>query len=185
MIFRDLEKRIIDHFNKGKIIILLGPRQVGKTTLIKKIISESKTRALFLNGDEPDVRDILTNTTSTQLKAIIGENKLVAIDEAQRIQNIGITLKLIIDNIPDVQVLVSGSSSLELANEIIEPLTGRKYEYFMYPISFQEMSDHTNLLEETRMMEHRMIFGYYPDVITTEGDEKEILGQLAISYLYK
>lgn len=185
MIPRELEKIISARINHGKIIILLGPRQTGKTTLVKKILAESTRPSLYLNGDEPDIREMLTNTTSTQLKALIGNKKLVAIDEAQRIRNIGLTLKLIVDNLQDVQVLATGSSALELSNEINEPLTGRKYEYFLYPLSFKEMANYQSTIEEKRMLEHRMIFGYYPEVVTKPGQETDILKLIAESYLYK
>lgn len=185
MIPRTLERIILDRFHKGKVILVLGPRQSGKTTLAGRIIEQCRLSTLYLNGDEVDVRDMLTNTTSTRLKAMIGKHTVVIIDEAQRITNIGIALKLLADNLKHVQVLVTGSSSLELANEIKEPLTGRKYEYLLYPISFEEMVGHTSLLEEKRMLEHRMIYGYYPEVITNQGDEKDILNLLAGSYLYK
>jgi len=185
MIKRTLEKKIFERFRKGKIILLLGPRQVGKTTLCQSILEKYDSPALWFNGDEPDVRDILSNTTSTRLKGFIGKNRLVIIDEAQRIKNIGITLKLLVDNFNEIQVIVTGSSSLELTGEINEPLTGRKYEYFLYPISFREMAMHTTLLEEKRMIDHRLIYGYYPEIVSRAGEEKELLSLLAGSYLYK
>jgi predicted AAA+ superfamily ATPase len=138
-----------------------------------------------LNGDEADVRELLSNTTSTRLRSIIGAHKIIFIDEAQRIENIGITLKLIIDQIQDVQVIATGSSSLELRNIINEPLTGRKYEYHLYPLSFSELVEHHGLLEEKRLIEHRLIHGYYPEIVTTLGNEEKLLRFLADSYLYK
>ena len=185
MIPRILEGIILDRFHRGKVILVLGPRQSGKTTMANRIIRQCGLSTLYLNGDEVDVRDLLTDTTSTHLKAMTGKHRVVVIDEAQRISNIGITLKLFADNIKHVQVLVTGSSSLELANKIKEPLTGRKYEYFLFPVSFQEMVANTSLLEEKRMLAHRMIYGCYPEVIIKQGEEKEILNLLASSYLYK
>ena len=185
MIKRALENIMINRFQKGKVIILLGPRQVGKTTLCKHVADKSGMSAFWLNGDEPDVREILTNSTSTRLKALIGKHQLVIIDEAQRIANIGITLKLLADNLKHIQVIVTGSSALELADQSNEPLTGRKYEYFLFPVSFKEMVGHTTLLEETRMLEHRLIYGCYPEIVTNPGEEKETLNLLAGSYLYK
>lgn len=170
---------------QGKIIIILGPRQVGKTTLVNTIAEESRERMLYLNGDEPDIRALLSDMTSTQLKTLVGQNKLLIIDEAQRIQNIGLTLKLVHDHLNDLQVIVTGSSSLELANEINEPLTGRKFEFFLYPVSTEEMIRHHGLIEEKRLLHHRLIYGSYPEVITRSGDEMMILSQLADSYLYK
>lgn len=185
MIKRTLEKKIYNRFNKGKIILLLGPRQAGKTTLCRSIAEKIDSPVIWFNGDEPDIREILSNTTSTRLKVLIGKNRLIIIDEAQRIKNIGITLKLIADNFNDIQVIVTGSSSLELAGDVNEPLTGRKYEFFLYPLSFREMGEHTTFLEERRMIEHRLIYGYYPEIVTNPGEEKELLSLLAGSYLYK
>ena len=109
----------------------------------------------------------------------------MVIDEAQRIEDIGLRLKLITDQINDVQLIATGSSSFDLANKINEPLTGRKWEYKIYPISFKEMVNHHGLLEEKRMLPHRLIYGYYPEIVNNPGEEKEILKQLSDSYLYK
>lgn len=184
MIYRMIEKEIEKHLKDKKAIILLGPRQVGKTTLLEQI-TVNKRNVLRLNGDETDVRELLANPTSTRLSKIIGNSKLLIIDEAQRIENIGLCIKLITDNLKNVKVFATGSSSFELANKINEPLTGRKWEYLLYPISYQEMVNHTSLLEEKRLLEHRLIYGYYPDVINNPGQEKEILKQLSDSYLFK
>jgi len=185
MINRVIEKAIIETFDKRKIIILSGARQVGKTTIARKIADKSNMKKLWLNGDEPDVRKMLTDVTSVQLKALVGNHKLVVIDEAQRITNIGITLKLMIDNLKDVQIFATGSSSFDLANLINEPLTGRKYDYFLFPLSFNELVNHTSLLDEKRNLENRLIYGAYPDVINHPGEEREILKTLSDSYLYK
>lgn len=185
MIARVLENSIMAHLSSGKAIILIGPRQVGKTTLLGNLAQSIDKRVLMINCDEPDMRSMLQNKTSSELKALIGNHDVVIIDEAQRVKNIGISLKLIIDQIKNVQLIVSGSSVLELANEINEPLTGRKWEYILYPLSFQEMSSHTSLLEEKRLLANRMIYGMYPDVINHPGKEKEILKNLTDSYLYK
>jgi uncharacterized protein len=107
------------------------------------------------------------------------------IDETQRISDIGIKLKLITDQLSDIQLIATGSSSFDLANKINEPLTGRKWEYRLFPLSFQEMVNHHGLLKERRLLSHRLIYGYYPDVVTHSGNEKEILKQLTDSYLYK
>jgi len=162
---------------------MLGPRQVGKTTLLQNEFRNEKT--LWLNGDEVDVRTQLSNTTSTALKSLIGDAKRVIIDEAQRIENIGLTLKLLHDQIPNVKVIATGSSSFDLANSINEPLTGRKWEFKLYPISVEEMIQHHGLLEEQRLLHHRLVYGFYPDVINSPGSEKDILMQLSDSYLYK
>jgi predicted AAA+ superfamily ATPase len=185
MIKRILSAIIEQRFFKGKVIILLGPRQAGKTTLLEYIIKQQKEKSIILNADEADIRELLTDTTSTRLKSIIGNNRLICIDEAQRIDNIGLTLKLFTDMIKDVQVIASGSSAFDLANRTAEPLTGRKYEFLLLPLSFDEMVKHHGLLEEKRVLEHRLIYGYYPEIVTKPGEEKELLKLLAESYLYR
>jgi hypothetical protein len=184
MIERKLKEIITEKLNKGKAIILMGPRQTGKTTLLKNIIS-SQNDFLWLNGDEPDVQALFSNLSATRLQAILGKRKTLIIDEAQRIENIGLRLKLVTDTLPDIQLIATGSSSFELANKVNEPLTGRKWEYKMFPISFAEMVIHHGLLEEKRMLHHRLLYGYYPDVVCNVGDEKETLRQLTDSFLYK
>lgn len=172
-------------FFKGKALVLFGSRQTGKTTLVEMILQGREEPVVRLNGDEPDVRGLLENATSTRLKAIVGQNRIVFIDEAQRIPNIGLTLKLFTDQLKDVQVVATGSSAFGLASRIQEPLTGRKYEYHLYPLSYAEVSEHHGVLEERRLLEHRMVFGYYPEIATHPGEEVELLKLLAGSYLYK
>ncbi|HEX2919619.1 MAG TPA: ATP-binding protein [Bacteroidales bacterium] len=185
MINRFLEKRILENLGKKKVLHIPGPRQTGKTTLLKKIASEYRQQVLWLNGDEADTRELFSNPTSTKIRTLIGKNDMVIIDEAQRIKNIGITLKIIADSLPEKKVVATGSSALELANEINEPLTGRKTELFLFPISFREMCEHTSDMEEMRMLEHRIIYGYYPEVVSSPGEEKETLARLTDAYLYK
>lgn len=184
MITRSIEQRIRKQLFGGQAIVIMGARRVGKTTLFRQLL-ESEDNVLWMSGDEPDVRGLFENITSTRLKAIIGNARLVVIDEAQRITDIGIKLKLITDQMPEVQLLASGSSSFDLANKINEPLTGRKWEYKLFPLSFAELVGDTNLLEEKRMIPHRMVYGSYPDVVTHQGDEIAILRELTQSYLYK
>jgi len=185
MIRRKVEQLIHSRMNKGKAIILLGPRQTGKTTLLKEIVKKLDTPVLWLDADEPFVRTRLTDANIADLKIMTGGNKTLVIDEAQQVKNIGTTLKLITDHIPEVQLLVSGSSALELSEEISEPLTGRKYEFFLYPISYGELVEHHGWFEEKRFLEHRLIYGSYPEVVTNVDSMKEMLGLLAGSYLYK
>ncbi len=158
---------------------------MGKTTLVREIVKNAGVRHIWFNADEPDVRGWLTNTTSTQLKQLIGDAKLVIIDEAQRIHDIGVTLKLAVENIKGIQIIATGSSSLELASGINEPLTGRKWEFDLYPLSFNELSDHTSATDERRLLENRMVYGYYPEVVNNPGKEQDILSSLINSYLFK
>lgn len=185
MIDRLISSSIEDRFFKGKVIILVGPRQVGKTTLLRRIIAECQNECLFLNCDEPDVLQLLENSTSTELKMMIGNKKILLIDEAQRVENIGMTLKLMIDNIPDIQIVATGSSAFDLRNRLNEPLTGRKFEYKLYPFATAELINATSVLEEKRMLEHRMIYGMYPDVVNHPEDVQNLLIELTNSYLYK
>lgn len=185
MIARIIHSQIKKRLFNGKAILLYGPRQVGKTTLMKSILSELPEDALFLDGDEADVREMLSNTTSTRLKSLVGKKQLIFIDEAQRIPGIGLTLKLFTDKLPEVQVLATGSSAFHLASQSSEPLTGRKYEFVLFPLSFRELADHASPLEEKRLLEHRLVFGSYPEIATHPGDERELLKLLAQSYLYK
>lgn len=184
MINRILEEIIKNRFFKGKAIILLGPRQVGKTTLLKKIADNLKD-TLWLNADNFEVQTLFETPSSSRFKAITKSYKVVIIDEAQRIKNIGLKLKIIIDELKGVQLIATGSSAFDLSNALNEPLTGRKFEYQMYPLSFQEMTEHHGLLEELNFLKHRMVYGYYPDVVVNQGEEKEILKLLADSYLFK
>ena len=185
MIERLLKNLIEKRLYRNKAIIVIGPRQVGKTTLLKMLVSDTKNKVLEWNCDEPDVRRRLTEPTSTELKAEIGDADLILIDEAQRIKNIGITLKLLIDNYPEKQVIATGSSAIEMSNSINEPLTGRKYEYVMYPFSCEELFNEFGEQEERRMLERRLIYGSYPEVVNNTGEERDTLTELVGSYLYK
>ena len=185
MIKRSIEDTIKDQLHGDRAIIVMGARQVGKTTLLKQVFATDSSGVLWMSGDEPDVRGMFENMTSTRLRSIIGNHRVVIIDEAQRIEDIGVKLKLITDQIPNVQLLATGSSSFELANKINEPLTGRKWEYRLFPLSFTELANKTNLIEEKRMVPHRMVYGSYPDVVTHPGKEVAILRELTDSYLYK
>ncbi len=184
MITRFLQKKIEEKLGHGKAIIISGARQTGKTTLLKLMFS-GQVDSLWLNGDEPDVRALFEEPSSTRFKALFGSSRMVIIDEAQRIKDIGLKLKLITDQIPELQLVVTRSSSFDLANEINEPLTGRKWEYNLFPLSFAEMAAHHGFLNEKRLLVHRLVYGYYPEVVNSPGQEKELLKQLSDSYLYK
>ena len=184
MIERILSNNLKQVMDDKKALIILGARQVGKTTLLNKVVGKGKD-VLYFNGDESDTRELLSGITSTRLQQLFSGYKTVVIDEAQMIPDIGLTLKLIIDNLKDIRLFVSGSSSLELANTINEPLTGRKYEFQLFPLSFKEMVNNHGLIQEKRMLMHRLVFGYYPEVVTSQGKEIKLLKNLSGSYLYK
>lgn len=185
MISRLLQKTIESRLFAGKAIIVIGARQVGKSTLFKLILEKQDYKALQLNCDEPEVKDMLSNMNTAELRLLIADNRIVVIDEAQRVENIGMTLKLITDNFPDVQLLVTGSSSFELQDKLNEPLTGRKYEYHLYPISTAELMASNGLLGVKQTLEQRLVYGSYPDILNHADDAKELLMNLAGSYLYK
>lgn len=185
MVYRLIKEQIDKRLYRGKVIIVVGPRQVGKTTLLRMLTADYDRKVVVWNCDEPDVRRKLAEPTSTQLGAETANADLILIDEAQRVQNIGITLKLLVDNYPEKQVVVTGSSAIELSNSINEPLTGRKYEYVMYPFSAEELIREFGATEERRRLERRLIYGSYPEVVNLEGEERETLTNLVSSYLYK
>nr|MCU0399602.1 AAA family ATPase [Algoriphagus sp.] len=139
MIHRVIETELLKRIHQGKLLLVVGPRQVGKTTLMRQLLKQLNLEGLWLNCDNPDDRLSLQEATMTSLQSLIGDRKLVLIDEALRVQNIGLTLKLLTDNFPEVQVIASGSSALDLANTINEPLTGRKREFQLYPFSTEEL----------------------------------------------
>jgi predicted AAA+ superfamily ATPase len=186
MVSRLIQQHIEQNLFKQKVTLLIGPRQTGKTTLLKQVVKNSTAKSLWLNADELDIKKQLeTASTSTQLLQLFGNAKLIIIDEAQQVENIGLKLKLVIDTNPDLQIIATGSSAFELLQKSNEPLTGRKKEYHLYPISFLEMVQHTTLLEEKRLLETRLLYGSYPEVINSAGNEKEVLKEITNSYLYK
>lgn len=183
MIERMSAGKIRDAANSRKIVILLGARQVGKTTLLKSLFDSDSI--LWLNGDELDVQNLFETLSAQRFKVYLGTKKIVVIDEAQRISNIGLRLKVLADSLPDLQIFATGSSSFDLANNVNEPLTGRKRELHLFPLSFEELVNHSDLLTEKRMIPHRLVFGSYPEVVTSQGNEIEVLKELSQSYLYK
>jgi hypothetical protein len=185
MIERMLTNQIRERIGRKKAILILGPRQTGKTTLAKTILAEHPGKSLYLNADEPFDRQRLTNVSSSQLRQLIGANDFVVIDEAQRVPNIGLTLKLLVDQLPEKQVLATGSSALDLSNTINEPLTGRLFTFHLLPVSWQEWASHIGHLEAERALEQRLLYGSYPDVLNNPGDEPAMLTSLAAGYLYK
>lgn len=184
MIHRTLENIITPLLETRKAIVIMGARQVGKSTLLSQMLSDHSD-VMWLNGDDPDVQALFSQMTSTRIRTILANSRILVIDEAQRIADIGLRLKLITDQVPGVQVIATGSSSFELASMVIEPLTGRKREFHMFPLTFSEMVAHSNLLEELRLLPHRMVYGYYPEVVCTPGTERTVLKELSDSYLYR
>lgn len=185
MIARTLEAVLKDRLFSRKAILLLGPRQVGKTTLVKKINQDFQGKSIFLSADNPPDRELLNQMNSSRAKDLFREGQLVIIDEAQRLENSGLTLKIIYDNCPEIQLIATGSSSFELTDKIKEALTGRKWTFRLFPISLAELVGDSNLFEVNRSLELRMIYGAYPEVINRAGQEKEELHELVSDYLYR
>ncbi len=180
---RYIEERILHRIGTGKAILVIGPRQVGKTTLLKTILSSKEY--LFLDGDDPKIRTLLNSPNTAEISNIIGRFKYVFIDEAQRINDIGLTMKIITDQMKDIQLFASGSSSFDLSNKINEPLTGRKWEYQLYPISWEEYENQHGYVYAEQQLEDRLLYGFYPDVLNNPGEEITILKNLVNSYLYR
>jgi len=180
---RILENTVKGKIGSGKAIIIVGARQVGKTTLIKNLLQEKKY--LFLDADDPTIRQLLSSPNTEQIRTILGDYKIVFIDEAQRIEGIGLTLKIITDQFKNVQLFVSGSSSFDLGNKLNEPLTGRKWEYELFPITWEELEKKEGFIKATQQIENRLLYGFYPEVLNNQGNEREILKNLASSYLYR
>lgn len=185
MINRVLENLVTEKLFKGKAIVMLGSRQVGKSTLLKMLENRIGNNVLFLNCDNNDIKKQLTDPGINDLRRLIGNHEVVFIDEAQRVMNIGLTLKLLTDQMPEKQLIITGSSSLDLSNLVNEPLTGRKFEYQLFPLSLKELVDYSGYIETNRNLEQYILFGMYPDVINNPGDEPEILNNLVSSYLFK
>ena len=180
---RIIENIIKDNIGNGKAIIVVGARQVGKTTLIKKILEGQEY--LFLDADDPSTRQLLINPNTEEIRTILGENRIVFVDEAQRIAGIGLTLKIITDQFKKVQLFVSGSSSFDLGNKLNEPLTGRKWEYELFPISWEEFEKKEGFVKSEQQIENRLLFGFYPEVLNNKGKERTTLKNLVSSYLYR
>lgn len=183
-ISRDITTIWMEKWNAGKVLILIGPRQVGKTTLLKNLC-DNEGNYLFINGDNSEDRLLFDNAGESKLRQIIGKKQTIFFDEAQRITNIGLILKIIHDQIQHVRVLVSGSSALDIANLINEPLTGRKWEYNLFSLSWNELKNHFGYLQNKKNIPNYLIYGTYPEVITNPNDAERILNQIAGSYLYK
>lgn len=184
---RFLENRLRTGIEAGKITVLYGPRRTGKTTLVKDILKTFSFKSRYANGDELPVREIMSSQNSETLNTLLAENDLLIIDEAQRIQNIGLNLKILVDNHPDKYILATGSASFDLANKINEPLTGRKNTLLLYPISFGELVNSFGMFDAVKQLERWLVWGTYPEVVTIEDPQKRksYLDELTGSYLYK
>lgn len=184
-IARTIENELANKFFGGRVIIVIGPRQVGKTTTIFKLLEETGEKVLFLNGDDPVDRRLLADINTSKLKELFSDNKVVFVDEVQRIPGFGLTAKLISDRIKDIQLILSGSSAFEIGELMQEPLTGRKWMYKLMPLSWEEYQKHVGYLESEKMLDTRLVYGMYPAVIANPAERREILMELTESYLFK
>lgn len=185
MITRDIQIKIEELLFKGKVIIIYGARRVGKTVLSKQILSKYD-HSLYINCEHLQNKQMLETTNSERLKDIIGENRLIVLDEAQTVENIGLVLKIIVDTYPGIQVIATGSSSFDLANRLSEPLTGRTRQFLLYPFSVNELRQTAGRIELEARVDRLLRFGLYPDVVHT-GDQEAVeeLNDIAGGYLYK
>jgi len=185
MIVRSQLNYAIDRLFKGKAFIIFGPRQTGKTTFVEQLLARVNKRTLYLNGDDADVRETLAKPNASQIAKMLGDYEVLFLDEAQRINDVGLLIKIIVDRFKGVQVIATGSSAFELSGKINEPLTGRKYEMMLLPFSYAELVNATDFITEERSIEQRLIYGSYPEVINDPKNAEEHLKLLADSYLYK
>ncbi len=170
-----------------KAVIVYGPRRCGKTTLLKHFVKDIKEKYLFVTGEDITIHDYLSSQSIDKLSNFVGIHKLLIIDEAQKIQNIGLNIKLILDHIPDIKVIASGSSSFDLAQQVGEPLTGRKFTLKMFPLAQLELKNIETRAETDSHLENRLIFGSYPEVVLNKDDSSKsvYLRELISSSLYK
>ncbi|MDQ3003323.1 MAG: ATP-binding protein [Fibrobacterota bacterium] len=185
MIPRQLESVIKSHLHQKRAIVVLGPRRVGKTTLMQTLFDPARPEVRWFNGEEVDTRQKFATLTADTLKISLGDAKIIVIDEAQRIDSIGLVVKILVDKYPELQILVTGSSALELADGLFESMTGRSWNFPLYPLSFEELAGKSKLVEALRLLPHRMIYGFYPNVVTSPGQEQKILINLCEGALYK
>ena len=185
MIERILQKKLESRIDFKKAILIFGPRQVGKTTLTKALAASLSIPFEYFNGDNMMTKNLWTINNIEALKQSFGNKKLVILDEAQMIEQIGLILKQLIDSELEIQFIITGSSSLTIADKTQEPLTGRKWEYYLYPISCAEMMDYEGIPQFLQKYQKYLIYGMYPEVLVNQQDTQEVLFNLASSYLYK
>ncbi len=187
-ISRSIASQVREGLEPGKIVVIYGPRQVGKTTLVQQILSDfTQKQSLYINADQLKYRRLLQSQDLQTLTSVVEGHKLVVIDEAQRIENIGINLKIMADNFKDIRFLVTGSASLDLANKINEPLTGRKKTFMLYPLSVHELHEYFGSFETKTQRDRWLIYGGYPEIVlqTNGMSRQNLLAEIIGNYLYR
>ncbi|HRK82653.1 MAG TPA: ATP-binding protein [Saprospiraceae bacterium] len=184
---RIIQSQVENRMTPGKVVVLLGPRQVGKTTLLRDILAKEPPTFLSVSGEDRTVQTWLGSQSIETLRQNIGKHQLLVVDEAQHVPNIGLNLKLIVDHLPQLRVLATGSSSFDLSNQTGEPLVGRKWEFELYPISQLELSATEAPFQTEELLPQRLIYGSYPEIVTTIGlsDKRDMLNNIVNGYLYK
>lgn len=187
IIERKIEKLILDKVQANKVIVISGARRVGKTFLIKKILQECNFEYLFLNGEDLNTHLLLSKRSVENYRQVLGSRKLLVIDEAQKVPEIGEILKLMVDEIEGLHIIVSGSSALDLFNQTGEPLTGRKYSYTLFPFCEAEYDNAENKVSKPDKLKQRLVFGNYPELlhIPDNSDKKQYIAEIINSYLLK
>jgi len=186
-IARYIEKDILNHFQPNKVVVIYGPRRVGKTTLLYQLARRINEPTLWLNGENLDIQEWLSSRSLYKLTDGIGNFRTVIIDEAQRVDKIGLNLKIMVDSIPGIRIIATGSSSFDLAHQVGEPLVGRKWQYTLYPIAQLELSPKETPFESKLKLESRLIYGSYPEAITSQGhrDKQTVLESIVDGALFK
>jgi predicted AAA+ superfamily ATPase len=183
---RQLLSQLRKTIQPGKVVVLYGPRQVGKTTLVQELLAETSLAHTYINADELVYREALGSQNRRTLGDLLGHSALLVIDEAQRVSDIGLNLKILVDSYPQVAIVATGSSSFDLANKVSEPLTGRKLTLTLYPTSYGELVETVGAFEARAELERWLIWGGYPGIVTAEpGLRERLLGELVGSYLYR
>ena len=180
-------KNLKKSISPNRVIVIYGPRRCGKTTLINKFLEKINQRYLLVTGEDIFIQEYLSSQSVEKLKEFIGKNRLLVIDEAQKIKNIGLNLKLIVDNIKDIKIIATGSSSFDLAQNIGEPLTGRKYVLKIFPLAQIEIKEIEEIFQTKANLENRLIYGSYPEIIVSNNntEREKYLKEIINSYLYK
>ena len=184
---RYLLSKLNDAITPGKVVVLYGPRQVGKTTLVTELLANTELKAQLINADELRYREALASQDRRVLGNLLADNELLIIDEAQRIENIGLNLKILVDQFPGVELIATGSASFELANKVSEPLTGRTLTYYMYPVSYGEIQQTFGPFEAREQLDRWLIWDGYPEITLEESTQRrdQLLGELVGSYLFR